>query len=155
MRFCSNWPFLLFIRYRRASKQPLRTEKNATSSVEKDNTTLSVKDDDAKNDNTTSSVKDDDAASSVKSDKEESADVVIEEVAKSIPAEPSQSTFPPFILAHDGPRGLLYAVQAFLGYLLMLSVMCVISASRLYLIANTYVILGPFKSHICSAFWRD
>ncbi|KAF9270453.1 hypothetical protein L218DRAFT_969031 [Marasmius fiardii PR-910] len=32
-------------------------------------------------------------------------------------------TLPPFILTHDIPRGILYALQALLGYVLMLSVM--------------------------------
>ncbi|TFY67342.1 hypothetical protein EVJ58_g1690 [Rhodofomes roseus] len=31
----------------------------------------------------------------------------------------------PFILLHDLPRGILYALQAFLAYTLMLAVMCV------------------------------
>ena len=36
-------------------------------------------------------------------------------------------TVEPFILSHDLPRGVLYALQAFLAYTLMLAVMCVLS----------------------------
>ena len=35
-------------------------------------------------------------------------------------------TVEPFILSHDLPRGILYALQAFLAYTLMLAVMCVL-----------------------------
>lgn len=36
-------------------------------------------------------------------------------------------TIEPFILSHDLPRGILYALQAVLAYTLMLAVMCVLS----------------------------
>ncbi|KAG6911780.1 hypothetical protein DXG01_000026 [Tephrocybe rancida] len=39
-------------------------------------------------------------------------------------------TIPPFILAHELPRGLFHAGQALLGYVLMLSIMCVLSPLR-------------------------
>jgi hypothetical protein len=36
----------------------------------------------------------------------------------------------PFVLAHDIPRGVMHAVQALLGYTLMLAVMCVLPSQR-------------------------
>jgi solute carrier family 31 (copper transporter), member 1 len=38
-------------------------------------------------------------------------------------AKHRRRTFAPFILAHDAPRGAIHALQALLGYILMLSVM--------------------------------
>lgn len=40
-------------------------------------------------------------------------------------------TVEPFILSHDLPRGVLYALQAVLAYTLMLAVMCVLSFATL------------------------
>lgn len=37
----------------------------------------------------------------------------------------STRTIPPFIASHDIPRGAIHALQTLLGYILMLSVMCV------------------------------
>ena len=39
-------------------------------------------------------------------------------------------TMPPFILSHDLPRGIVYAIQALLGYVLMLAIMWVSFPSR-------------------------
>jgi len=39
------------------------------------------------------------------------------------PRLPHLRTIPPFIAEHDIPRGVLFALQMFLGYLLMLAVM--------------------------------
>ena len=39
------------------------------------------------------------------------------------PRLPHLRTIPPFIAEHDIPRGILFALQMFLGYLLMLAVM--------------------------------
>jgi len=52
------------------------------------------------------------------------------------PRMPSLRTIPPFIAEHDIPRGILFAFQMFLGYLLMLAVMTFQAA---YLIS---IILG-------------
>ncbi|KAG7099452.1 hypothetical protein E1B28_001303 [Marasmius oreades] len=50
-------------------------------------------------------------------------DSVEEQSSKPLRTTTFSRTLPPFILTHDIPRGLLYAVQALLGYILMLSVM--------------------------------
>lgn len=42
----------------------------------------------------------------------------------SAPLRRAPRTIPPFIPAHDIPRGALYAFQALLTYALMLAVMC-------------------------------
>jgi copper transporter 1 len=39
------------------------------------------------------------------------------------PRLPRLRAVPPFIAGHDIPRGILYAFQMFIGYLLMLAVM--------------------------------
>ncbi|KAK7058260.1 hypothetical protein VNI00_001891 [Paramarasmius palmivorus] len=44
-------------------------------------------------------------------------------ISRSVPAT---RVIAPFIASHDIPRGFLYAIQALLGYVLMLAVMCVI-----------------------------
>jgi copper transporter 1 len=39
--------------------------------------------------------------------------------------KPRMRTIPPFVVAHDVPRGILYAVQMLVSYLLMLAIMSV------------------------------
>jgi len=39
--------------------------------------------------------------------------------------KPRRRTIPPFVVAHDVPRGILYAVQMLVSYLLMLAIMSV------------------------------
>lgn len=39
--------------------------------------------------------------------------------------KPRRRTIPPFVVSHDVPRGILYAVQMLISYLLMLAIMSV------------------------------
>ena len=58
---------------------------------------------------------------------------------------------PPFIAAHDVPRGFAYAVQALLAYLLMLAVMYVAShQSRIITLNSVWMVTGHSKRHISS-----
>ena len=60
-------------------------------------------------------------------DDDAKSEVITEVQVPSVASSQAQSirTIPPFIAAHDLPRGAIHALQALIGYALMLSVMCV------------------------------
>ena len=58
---------------------------------------------------------------------EKSTDGVIQHESLSYSSlQNNRRLIPPFILAHDVPRGVMYALQALLSYTLMLAGMCVL-----------------------------
>ena len=63
---------------------------------------------------------------------------------------------PPFIASHDIPRGIAFASQALLGYLLMLAVMWVLfilHGYRLYGSLTSNGSIGPSKQRTSSRLW--
>ena len=61
---------------------------------------------------------------------------------------------PPFVFSHDVPRGVTFAFQALLAYILMLSVMWVSSLS--FLVYEVQIVdTGPSKQHTSFPSWWD
>ena len=59
---------------------------------------------------------------------------------------PRERIVPPFILAHDLPRGVMYMIQATVAYALMLAAMLVLHHSLTAPVPTSLLDIGPFKS---------